>query len=306
MSTAPTAPDGLVLTLIADPAARTLTPAHVTVAAEALGDLTAEVGEPDWLSRHVACDLPFVASDPVAAEMAVRGALGDAPVDVAVLPRAGRRKRVLVADMDSTIVTGETLDEMAEAVGLKAEIAAITARAMNGELDFAAALRERVAMLAGLPEDAVAATLERVALTPGATTLMRTMRAHGAATALVSGGFTAIAEPVAARCGFDRVVANRLLLEHGRLTGRVAEPIVDKDAKLATLRAVVEDLGGGTGAACAVGDGANDLPMLLAAGLGVAFRAKPAVRERARVRVDHGDLTALLYLQGYRDGDFAA
>jgi len=305
MSTAQ-APDQLVLTLIADPAARTLTPAHVTVAAEALGDLAAEVGEPDWLSRHVACDLVFSTADPEAAETAVRGALGDAPVDVAVQPRAGRRKRVLVADMDSTIVTGETLDEMAAAVGLKAEIAAITARAMNGELDFAAALRERVAMLAGLSEAAVAATLERVALTPGARTLVRTMQAHGAATALVSGGFTAIAEPLAERCGFDRVVANRLLLEGGRLTGRVAEPIVDKDAKLATLRALAEDLEGGASAACAVGDGANDLPMLLAAGLGVAFRAKPAVRERARVRVDHGDLTALLYLQGYRDGDFAA
>lgn len=293
-----------ILTLIADPGARNLDSEAVKAAGRALRDAGARAGAVAWLAPAEAADIPFAGLDPAAAEVAVRDALAMAPYDIAAQPTAGRRKAALVADMDSTIVTSETLDDMAEAVGLKETIAAITARAMNGELDFAEALRERVRMLAGLSESAVAATLEQVALTPGAETLVRTMKAQGATTALVSGGFTVIAEPVAARCGFDRVVANRLLIDGGHLTGHVGEPILGKEAKLATLHDVAAAREVAADSVCAVGDGANDLPMLLAAGLGVAFRAKPSVRAEARVCVDHGDLTALLYLQGYRREDF--
>ncbi|WP_241503752.1 phosphoserine phosphatase SerB [Ferruginivarius sediminum] len=293
-----------ILTLIANPRARNLDRSALEAACDALLRAGGKPGAPVWLDQGVAGDVPFTGVDPAVAETVVREALADAPYDLAAQPASGRRKGALVADMDSTIVTSETLDDMAEAVGLKDVIAEITARAMNGELDFADALRERVRMLAGLPESAVAATLEQVALNEGARTLVRTMKAYGATTALVSGGFTAIAEPVGQRCGFDRVVANRLLIEDGRLTGNVGEPILGKEAKLATLHDVAAAGGVDTAGVCAVGDGANDLPMLLAAGLGVAFRAKPSVRAEAHVRVDHGDLTALLYLQGYRGEDF--
>ena len=294
-----------VLTLIADPAARAVTSARVEAARAVLARLGAAPGAPTWLSPAVACDIPFDPEETEAQPVAdaVRTALADAPVDVAVQPAAGRARAVLLADMDSTIVTSETLDDLAEALDLKERVAAITARAMNGELDFAAALRERVGLLAGLEESAVQGVLDRVRLTPGAEALVQRMKAAGATTVLVSGGFTSIAGPVAARCGFDRVVANRLLFEGGRLSGGVATPIVDKDTKLATLHDAAAARGVGPAAVCAVGDGANDLPMLQAAGLGVAFRAKPAVRAAAPCRIDHGDLTALLYLQGFSDTD---
>lgn len=293
-----------VLTLLGDPRARRLDTAVLAATRQALAKAGAEAGAAGWLSEGVAADIPFAGISGTEAEAAAHAALAGAPIDLAAQAATGRRKAALIADMDSTIVTNETLDDMATAVGLKESIAAITARAMNDELDFADALRERVRMLAGLPGSAVAATLDRVALSEGATTLVRTMKAHGATTVLVSGGFTAIAEPVARRCGFDRVVANRLLIRDGRLTGTVAEPIVGKEAKLATLREVAYSLGIAADDICAVGDGANDLPMLLAAGLGVAFRAKPVVRSQARFRIDHGDLRALLYLQGYREAEF--
>lgn len=290
-----------VLTLIADPAASALDAALAERARAAAMAAGAEVNTPLWLAEGVACDLPFAAPDPAAVETAVRRALAGAPLDLAVLPAAGRAKALLLADMDSTIVTSETLDDLADALGLKERVAAITARAMNGELDFAEALRERVALLDGLPETALDEVVARITLTPGAKALVQRMKAAGATTVLVSGGFTRIAEPVAALCGFDRVVANRLDLADGRLTGRVAEPILGKEAKLATLHEAATAHGVSPAAACTVGDGANDLPMLRAAGLGVAFRAKPSVQAAAPVRIDHGDLTALLYLQGYPD-----
>jgi phosphoserine phosphatase len=295
-----------VCVLTADPGARALGPSDVEAAARALAAAGAAVEAHRWLAELVAAELPYRGVDGAAAGAAVRDALRDRPLDVNCLAAAGRRKAVLVADMDSTIVTGETLDELAEAVGLKRQIAPITARAMNGELDFAEALEQRVAMLEGLAESAVQATLGRLELTAGARTLVATMAAHGADTALVTGGFTAIAEPVADRCGFARVVANRLELDGGRLTGRVAHPIVDKTAKLATLRDLADTRGVHVNAALAVGDGANDLPMLQEAGLGVAFRAKPAVKAAAALALDHGDLTGLLYLQGYARDDFAS
>ncbi len=231
---------------------------------------------------------------------AIRTALAGAPVDAIVTPAANRRKRLLIADMDSTIVTGETLDELADFAGLKDRIAAITRRSMNGEVDFATALRERVAMLKGLTLDALERTWERVRLTDGARDLVQTMRAHGALTALVSGGFTFFTGRVASLAGFHLHRANVLLDDGAALLGGVAEPILDRDAKLATLRALAAEHGIPLADTLAVGDGANDLAMLREAGLGVAFRAKPIVAAEARARIEHAGLRALLFAQGYR------
>ena len=294
-----------VCTLIADPASRDLDLADVQAVREALRAAGAEVDGHRWLAEYAACDLPYRGITPSVAGDAARRALRERPLDVAAQPETGRRKAVLVADMDSTIVTGETLDEMSEAVGLKDKIAEITRRAMNGELNFEEALRERVGMLKGLEEADVKATLDRVELSQGAQAAIATLKRHGVTCALVSGGFTAIAEPVGTWCGFDRVVANRLIIENGALTGQVGEPIVGKEAKLATLRDLARERGVHESAVASIGDGANDLPMLLAAGLGVAYRAKPSVKAEARFALEHGDLTGLLYLQGYGEDEFA-
>jgi phosphoserine phosphatase len=206
--------------------------------------------------------------------------------------------------MDSTIVTSETLDELAAQAGIGAQIAAITARSMNGELDFATALTERVAMLKGLDLAALERTWKTVAYTPGARTLIATMRAHNATTALVSGGFTYFTARVAAELGFDIHRANTLLDNGSELTGEVAHPILDRDAKLATLTELAEKRGIKPTATLAVGDGANDLAMLTAAGLGIAYRAKPIVAEQVANRIEHTDLTSLLFAQGYPSSAF--
>jgi len=237
---------------------------------------------------------------------AVRAALGKKPIDAIAVKARGRRKGLLIADMDSTIITGETLDELAGFAGLKEKISAITARAMNGELEFEAALRERVAMLKGLDIGALQKTWERIKLTPGARELVATMRAHNALTALVSGGFTFFTGRVAALVGFDVHRSNTLLDDGQKLTGKVAEPILGRDAKLAMLRELAAQRAVKMAATLAVGDGANDLAMLREAGLGVAFRAKPVVAAEARARVDHADLRALLFAQGFRSGDIRA
>ena len=221
-------------------------------------------------------------------------------IDVIVQPFEGRRKRVLVADLESTVIENEMLDELAEFVGMRAEVAEITRRAMNGELDFAAAIAERVALLKGLPVSVLDDAARRIRLMPGARALVATSRAAGIRTALVSGGFTVFAERVAASLGFDRVVANRLDIVQERIAGTVRAPLVDRDAKRDALLALAAETGVPVSATLAVGDGANDLPMLLAAGLGVAFHAKPAVAAASRWRIEHADLTALLYAQGYR------
>ena len=294
----------LVLTLIADPAAPALTPTLADGVRAALAAAGASCGAPDWLAPDVACDLPFDGLDPARAEAAAAEALGDQPIDLAVQPRDDRRKRLLVADMDSTVVTSETLDDLAAFAGLKDRIAPITARTMAGELDFAQSLRARVAMLAGLPVSTLDEAAAQVVLSPGARVLVQTMRAHGAHTALVSGGFTDFTGRIRDACGFHDHQANRFVVENGVLAGRVEEPILDRDAKLTLLNRLCADLGLTPNAACSVGDGANDIAMLSAAGLGVAYHAKPKTRAAARVRVDHGDLTALLYLQGYRRAEF--
>ena len=227
-------------------------------------------------------------------------------IDVCVQPQAGRRKRLLVADMDSTIITCECLDELAEMAGLKSEIAAITERAMAGEIDFADALIERVGRLAGLETTALQRVYdERVRLSPGAATLGRTMAAHGARCVLVSGGFGFFTARVSAAAGFHDHRANQLLEEGGSLTGKVGMPILGREAKLVALREEASGLGIGLDATLAVGDGANDLAMIEAAGLGVAWRAKPVVAAEADAHVDHADLTALLYFQGYGADEFA-
>lgn len=260
-------------------------------------DAAARVGADwSWLDKGDAADLTL--DGEIAA---VRAALeGASPgVDVLVQSAADREKRLLIADMDSTMITVECIDELADYAGLKPQIAEVTERAMRGELDFAAALDARVALLKGLNEAAIDRCLaERVTDTPGAATLVQTMRARGAATVLVSGGFTRFAEPVGARLGFERVIANRLEIASGALAGTVAKPIVDSATKEATLRAVAAERGLDLTQTLAVGDGANDLPMIRAAGLGVAFRAKPIVAAAAGARIEHGDLTALLWVQG--------
>ena len=286
-----------VVTLVAARAATTLDPATLDRVREAV-----DGAPPVWLSPAEAADIAC----PAPADLArVRAAIGASPVDAFALPRAGRRARVLVADMDSTIVEGETLDELADFAGLKDRIAAITARAMNGELDFKTALRERVAMLRGLPLGALEETWRRTRLTPGARTLVATMRAHGAHTALVSGGFTFFTTRVAAACGFETQRANTLLDDGTRLTGAVGEPILDRDAKLQALREEAAAAGVPLAATMAIGDGANDLPMLKAAGLGLAFRAKPVVAAETAFRIDHADLRAALFVQGYEAREFA-
>ena len=253
-----------------------------------------------------AIDLFLDAGPSGVAEPPLREALGPWRCDLAVQPVEGRRKRLLLADMDSTIISGESLDDLADKAGIGAQVASITARAMNGELDFAEALRARLALLAGQPATLVGEVLRGFSINPGAATLVATMRAHGADCLLISGGLDVFVEPVARALGFDGFRSNTLKIENGALTGRPGGPILDKHTKLQTLRETASDLGITPDQAATVGDGANDIPMLTAAGLGVAYRGKAAVVEAAPFRLDHADLAALLSFQGYRDAAFVA
>ena len=292
-----------VLTLIAP--AGGLDETIVASVAKALKVMGVEAGEADWLSPGEACDIPFSGTDPQAAETAVREALSGAAVDLLAQPAAGRRKSLLVADMDCTIITTETLDELAARAGRKEDTAAITERAMQGEIDFAAALKGRVAMLEGLEQGALEVTLAAVALSPGAETLVRTMAGNGVHTVMVSGGFGFFTEPVAAMAGFDETRSNRFEIADGRLTGRVIEPILGPEAKLETLTGLSAERQIPLARTLAIGDGANDAPMIRAAGLGIAYRGKPVAREAARARIEACGLTAALYMQGYRRDEFA-
>ena len=278
-----------------------------TGAEQALPDVVARIVgrlgvKPDWLAPGRACDL-VIRGDARKAETTAREAIADAPIDVLVQPAEGRRKRIFVADLESTIIENELLDELAEFVGLREHVAEITRRAMNGEIDFAASLAERVSLLKDLPETVLPEVAQRIRVMPGARALVASLRAHGVVTALVSGGFTIFAERVAAELGFDRVFANRLDVANSRIAGTVARPILGGESKRDALLALARECGVPMSATLAVGDGANDLLMLQAAGLGVAFHAKPAVAAAARSRIDHADLIALLHTQGYRQDE---
>jgi phosphoserine phosphatase len=293
----------LVLTFVAPP--------NAGAASVNLREVFASVGARGKESRKLdagdmaVVDVILEADDLSAVRAALQAPLAGQQLDWCVQPVEGRRKRLLVADMDSTIINVECLDELADFAGLKAEISAITERAMRGELEFEGALRERVGMLKGLSVDALQQAYdERVRLNPGARTLVRTMAAHGARCVLVSGGFTFFTSRVAEAAGFHANRANTLKEADGALTGRVGEPILGREAKLAALTEEAAALGAPLSETLAIGDGANDLAMIQAAGLGVAYRAKPIVAAQAHAKVDHADLTALLYFQGYGADEF--
>jgi phosphoserine phosphatase len=285
-----------ILCLIANPSDSMLTPPLVARIHKETG------GEINWLNHGIACEI--IAPKSTDALAIAREIIGTATVDAALVPAEHRRKKLLLADMDSTMIEQECIDELADAVGIKAEVAAITERAMNGELDFEAALKTRVALLKGLDRARIEEVRrEAITLAPGGRVLVHTMKAYGAYASLVSGGFTFFADYFAKRIGFDEAVANVLEFDGDQLTGTVAMPIVDKSTKLNRLNQLAAEKGIALIDTLAVGDGANDLDMIQASGLGVALHAKPSVAAQAQVRIDHGDLTALLYLQGYTDED---
>ena len=291
----------LVATLIANPATPCLTPAIAEKATRSLGAKSLY-----WLADGIAADIPLPEGcDEKEAHALLHSLLAGELIDGVVQHQHARRKKLLIADMDSTMIGQECIDELADVVGVKAHVAAITARAMNGEIPFEEALRERVALLKGLPSSVVAEVIsERITITPGGVQLVATMRANGGHAALVSGGFTCFTNPVAAMIGFNENQANILEERDGKFTGTVREPILGKQAKADALVAITQRLGISPADTLAVGDGANDLAMIQLAGTGVALHAKPSVAAQARHRIDHGDLTALLYLQGYRKADF--
>ena len=272
----------------------------------AAGAGAAKADDIDWLAKDEAFDIAF-SGDPDAVRAALRETVRDEwQLDINIIPAKNRRKKLLIADMDSTIVGCECIDELADFVGLKPKVAAITERAMRGELDFPSALRERVALLKDLPVSVVDEVLaRRITPTPGGRELVSTMRASGAWTCLISGGFTLFTNAVAAKIGFQENRANELIVRDGKFTGEVTEPILGRAAKLATLIELRESFDLDEIDTLVTGDGANDLGMIEAAGLGVAYHAKPKVAEAAHARIDHGDLTALLYLQGYPRAQFA-
>ena len=276
----------------------------LTATRDALLGIGAAVGAADWLAPGQAFDLPFENIDSVSAERALRDRFTGSAVDLAAQPALNRRKWLLVADMESTIITRELLNELAAMAGLGPKIIPITERSMRGEIDFAQSLRERVALLKGLPASLLTRVAELIEPTPGARALVQTMRAQGAYTALVSGGFDCFTGIAAKLVGMDEDRANHLVIEGSVLAGRVTEPILDPAAKKSSLLEMAAARGLGAEDAASVGDGANDIPMLQAAGLGVAFRGKPAVAAAAKFRLDHADLTGLLYLQGYHANEF--
>lgn len=291
-----------VITLIGAPGAHDA----VSEVAQDLMIAVKAAHDPVWLSRE-ACDITFAPKDEDAladAQNALDSIPESAPIDRLIQPIEGRRKRMLVADMDSTIIQQECLDEVAAAAGIGKQIAAITERAMRGELVFEDALRERIGLLRGFPQEKLQEVLDQqIELTAGAKELVNTMRVQGGHAVLVSGGFTFFTNAIAQRAGFDIDHANRFLFEDGALSG-VAEPIFGREAKVEAMRSEAIKAGFGLKEVIAVGDGANDLDMLRAAGLGVAYHAKPVVATDTKARIDHGDLTALLFLQGYRSEEF--
>ena len=292
----------LVATLISHPDCALLQPSLADKAFRALG-----ASGIVWLADGIACDIAVPAAlEAEAASQVLAAALSGEPIDFAVQDNATRRKKILIADMDSTMIDQECIDELADEIGVKDRVADITARSMNGEIAFEPALRERVALLAGLDASVIDSIIRnRLTLTSGGRTLVATMKAHGGYSALVSGGFDVFTSRIAAMLGFDENRANHLIEADGRLTGQVSEPILGRAAKAVALNEISARLGLSPDDAIAVGDGANDLDMIRLAGSGVALHAKPSVAAQARIRIDHADLTALLYLQGYSRAEFA-
>ena len=287
-----------VLCLIANPVDSELDPALAAAVMKETG------GELNWLDHSIACEIIEPKSTDALTLALARGVIGTRRVDAALVPTENRRKPILVADMDSTMINEECIDELAAALGIKEQVADITDRAMRGELDFGQALDVRVALLKGLERKVIEEVRrEQITLARGGRALIQTMKAYGAHTALVSGGFTFFADYFAKRIGFDEAVANVLEFDGDRLTGTVTKPIVDKNTKRERLAALAAERNLPLSQTIAVGDGANDLDMIRIAGFGVALHAKPAVAAEAGIRIDHGDLTALLYLQGYTDED---
>jgi phosphoserine phosphatase len=296
----------LVATLICNPA----NPALDSTVVEGARAILPSPGAPRWLFDEVAVDIPFTGQttfdrDISGIESRLREARGDLPIDIVVQPAATRRKKLFLADMDSTMIGQECIDELADFAGLKAHVAKITERAMRGEIEFEPALRERVALLKDMPVSVVDEVLAtRITPTPGGRELVMTMRANGAYTCLISGGFTLFTNAVATKIGFQENRANELIARDGKFTGEVKEPILGRATKLATLIELLESFDLDDIDTLVAGDGANDLGMIQHAGLGVAYHAKPAVAAAAAARIDHGDLTALLYAQGYRREEF--
>ncbi|WBL32717.1 phosphoserine phosphatase SerB [Sinirhodobacter sp. HNIBRBA609] len=288
-----------IVTLLADPKSANLE----RVAVESLRDAWAG-GDVRWLNPGVAAEFPIEAIP--ANRWSVWEGMQALGLDLVVQPEAGRRKQMLLADMDSTMIQQECIDELADVAGVGERVKEITARAMNGELDFEGALTERVGLLRGLPEGVITQVIEeRITFMPGGHDLLRTMKANGAYCALVSGGFTAFTGFVAETLGFDENRANILMIEDGKLTGVPSRPILGREAKVQALIEITERLGLSHDAVMAVGDGANDLGMLNLAGAGVALHAKPSVAAQCDIRINHGDLSALLYIQGYAVEEFA-
>jgi phosphoserine phosphatase len=275
----------------------------VLIAAPNSGAITDEVigtvgSAPKWLAKGEAVEFATFPQN-------IKSRLSHLPIDVNIVPAVNRRKKLLIADMDSTMIHQECIDELGVMAGVGEHIKDITARAMRGELDFEEALNERVGLLKGLDEGVIAELIRtRISFMEGGATLLKTMSANGAYSALVSGGFTAFTSHVSKVLGFDENRANTLLIDNGKLTGEVAMPILGKEAKVESLHRICKTRGFDVKDSIAVGDGANDIPMLLEAGMGVALHAKPKVQEQAPIVVNHGDLTALLYLQGYTAGEF--
>jgi phosphoserine phosphatase len=296
----------LVATLLSNPT----TPVIDGRAIERVRNALPASKQPIWLDPGIAVDIPFSAQQAESRAFAgrIREALAGMSIDIVVQGAMGRRKKLLLTDMDSTMIGQECIDELADYAGVKREVAAITERAMRGEVEFAPALRARVALLKGLPVSVVEEVIRsRIRVNPGAVALVATMHRHGAYACLVTGGFTLFTDRIAGMLGFDESRANTLIVDgHGVLTGGVAEPIFARDGKLATLNELTLRLNLRPDETLVAGDGANDLAMIAAAGLGIAYHAKPKVAQAAAARIDHGDLTALLYAQGYRREEFVS
>ncbi|MEO1160685.1 MAG: phosphoserine phosphatase SerB [Pseudomonadota bacterium] len=294
-----------VLSLIAGSQKSPLQTKHINAACKLMPKLGVELDTGQWLAEKISWQVEFDRK-PVEVLAAVRKAAARWPVDVNIVPAATQRKKLLIADMDSTMIEQECIDELADAAGAGEAVKAITARAMNGELDFEDALRERVAALKHLPSGVIGEVIStRISFMAGGRDLIATMRQNSAYCALISGGFTHFTAYVGAELGFHEHQANELIIQDNLLTGEVASPILGRDAKVAALQRITGRFGFSMDEAMAVGDGANDIPMLQTAGIGVALHAKPAVKQEVDIQIDHGDLTALLYLQGFTRDEFA-